>query len=955
MPPENEDILRPNDEGSEEQGRETAMSSQREDILKPGTDLFGYRVLEFVGEGAWSYVYKAQHPTLPMFIAVKQLKPEWTDDKDALQRFLREADIVASLRHPNVVRIYNRENDQATGMHYIFTEFADKGTLAARLEQSPEGLPVDEVLHVAMDICSGLEAVHRKGVVHRDIKPKNVLLCDVGEDRDIAKLSDFGIARAPTVAGGTVLPTTGVIGSLSYMSPEQLDEEIEVDHRSDLYSLGVSLYELLTGQVPFTGEVHDVFWAHMCLSPKPPRELRPDIPEPLQQIVLQALAKDREERYQSAADILEALRAIVDNSVRSDRRRKFQSFLEKGSIHLDEEDWEAAIEVFRQASLLEPENDRVAEGLRIAREEQKFSRLYELAGEYADAQNWEDAQEYLAQVVGYDPDYDGGRAREQLERATEELERERRQRNLGVKYHHGMGYFRKRQWARAIVHLEQVIAQDPEFEDAADRLREAHRYVNAQQLLEQAQHHREQREWRKVVDLLEEVEMLGLPHIDVADELKLAREKWAETRQEQQLAAWYDAGMAALEAGDLQQASTNFERIYARQPDYRDVADRLKKIEGELKLDLLFGQASEYEATCQWAEAIEVYREILDIERYNSRATSRLSRAHRCAAGRYEGALVSAAVRVQRWWDKRDRPVRAVLVGLLAVVVLASCVGVAMAAGLLPLTPTLTPTPTPTATTAEALVAIPPTATPTPTPTDTPSPTPTPTLAPTPTPTPSPIPTVTHVYSVGQWIVPDRTTRSPGTPFSVSWQLKGDTSGRWPEGSSLVFVGGDQMSGPDEQEISPLPASGEMVTVSLALVAPPSDGIYEGTWQIQDAEGNPISEPLLVNVRVYQPPSPTPPYPPPVLVQASIIKCNIIFGWDLPRDLAEDDWFAVRVGIGEPHSRVWVKEHEYTYTLPKEGEYVWEVAICRGDPSTHVCEELAVSERQTFEFEGCGE
>jgi hypothetical protein len=194
----------------------------------------------------------------------------------------------------------------------------------------------------------------------------------------------------------------------------------------------------------------------------------------------------------------------------------------------------------------------------------------------------------------------------------------------------------------------------------------------------------------------------------------------------------------------------------------------------------------------------------------------------------------------------------------------------------------------------------------------------------------------------------------PGTAFTESWGLRSPSPGRWPDGVRLVFVGGDQMSGREEQLNEPPLTSTETFTVSVDLVAPASDGEYEGTWQVQDAEGNPISEPLPVSVIVYKPPPPPPSYPPPELVEASILQCNVTFRWAWPRELAEDEWFAVRVGVGEPHSVAWVKEREYTYTLTEPGEYVWEVKVCRGDPATHVCEELVVSERKTFQFKGCG-
>jgi hypothetical protein len=192
-----------------------------------------------------------------------------------------------------------------------------------------------------------------------------------------------------------------------------------------------------------------------------------------------------------------------------------------------------------------------------------------------------------------------------------------------------------------------------------------------------------------------------------------------------------------------------------------------------------------------------------------------------------------------------------------------------------------------------------------------------------------------------------------GRRFIKSWALRNASSGPWPEGSRLVFVEGDQMGGPDEQEIAPLPTATETITVSVALVAPASAGEYEGIWRIEDADGDPISEEFHVVVVVYRPSPPTPP--PPQLTEWGIQRCNVTFKWNWSGTLAEHDWFAVRVGKGTepPHSVVWVKEREYIYVLSDSGEYSWEVAVCRGDPGTHACEQLAVSEGGIFSFGGC--
>ncbi|MDY7076987.1 MAG: protein kinase [Chloroflexota bacterium] len=757
--------------------------------LEPGTELFDYRVLECVGGGAWSYVYKAQDRKLPRLAAIKQLKPELVKDEKALKLFLREADIVARISHPNIVTIYDLEHDEEDDSHYIITEFSGEGTLADRLEESPEGLPIEQVIQWAMGICSGLEAAHRVGIIHRDIKPGNILLFNVGENQYIPKLSDFGIAGVPVLADVTVSPasdvvvppTAGMVGTFHYMSPEQWDEDVEIDQRSDLYSLGILLYELITGRVPFTGDVPEVFWAHMYVEPLPPREFRADIPEPLEEIVLQALRKDRKERYQSAADMHEALKAIVDTSIEDARQRRLQSLLEQGQSHLKDERWGAAINVLEQADILDPRNAWIMEKLKEARDQQKLDHLYDLGTQYLEKESWEEAREHLADVIALDPDYADGRAREQLEQATQELERERKRRDLEIRYRTGIGYFRKQQWALAVADLEWVVDQNPGFKDATARLVEAREYVHAEQLVERARRHREQGEWEDAVDLFEEVWFSRLPHLDVTDELELARDRLRDAKKQQELVTWYDEGMVQLAAGELEQAKASFEKITRRHSDYRDVTDQLEEIEKQFNLKRLSEQVSEHEAAGEWEQVIGVCSEILSIDPLNREASRCLERAQRRVdrtGGFYDIAAVTRA-----WWDDRDRRAKVALVRLFVVIALALCVVAASAAEWPPVLPFIAmETPTPTLTPINTLIPIStPTSTPTPTPTS-PTPTPTPTTAaPTPTPTPTtaaptptptPTPTPAPVTSV---IVPELVAPAQGSnnrsPVTFEWSV----------------------------------------------------------------------------------------------------------------------------------------------------------------------------------------
>ena len=208
-----------------------------------------------------------------------------------------------------------------------------QGTLDGLLRLHPAGLPVEQVVRLAIDVCNGLDAIHRRGIVHRDVKPSNILLFGLENEQVIAKVCDFGIARDMAIgpsAGDESVHTSGAVGSVSYMSPEQWDEEQPTSQRSDLYSLGIVLYELLVGRVPFRGELRQVMWDHTHVDPEPPSDIRPDIPEGLEQIILRALEKRPEARHASATEMRQALEALLDTTSPVEASATRQG---KGNVH----------------------------------------------------------------------------------------------------------------------------------------------------------------------------------------------------------------------------------------------------------------------------------------------------------------------------------------------------------------------------------------------------------------------------------------------------------------------------------------------------------------------------------------------------------------------------------------------------------------------------------------------
>jgi eukaryotic-like serine/threonine-protein kinase len=252
-----------------------------------------YRVIRRLGSGGMANVYLAEDEELGRRVAIKVLDDKHANDEQFIERFRREAKNAASLSHPNIVSIYDR--GEAEGTYYIAMEYIEGRTLKDLIvARGP--LPVERAVSYARQILGAVRFAHRKGIVHRDIKPHNVLVDTDGR----LKVTDFGIARAGT---SQMTEAGSIIGTAQYLSPEQA-RGAPVDQRSDLYSVGVVLNEMLTGSVPFTGDTPvEIAMKHISAVPKPPSTERPDVPDDLDLVVLRALAKDQRERFQTAEEM----------------------------------------------------------------------------------------------------------------------------------------------------------------------------------------------------------------------------------------------------------------------------------------------------------------------------------------------------------------------------------------------------------------------------------------------------------------------------------------------------------------------------------------------------------------------------------------------------------------------------------------------------------------------------
>ncbi len=252
-----------------------------------------YRIMRKLGSGGMADVYLAEDEELGRRVAIKILNDRYAPDEQFVERFRREAKNAAGLSHPNIVSIYDR--GEAEGTYYIAMEYLD-GRSLKELVVARGPLPIPDAIAATRQVLAALRFAHRKGVVHRDIKPHNVMADADGR----LKVTDFGIARA----GVSQMTEAGsIIGTAQYLSPEQA-RGAPVDQRSDLYSIGIVLYEMLTGQVPFTGESPvEIAMKHLSDTPRPPSLLRSDIPPDLDMVVLRALAKNPEDRFQTAEEM----------------------------------------------------------------------------------------------------------------------------------------------------------------------------------------------------------------------------------------------------------------------------------------------------------------------------------------------------------------------------------------------------------------------------------------------------------------------------------------------------------------------------------------------------------------------------------------------------------------------------------------------------------------------------
>ncbi|OQY26846.1 MAG: hypothetical protein B6243_13720 [Anaerolineaceae bacterium 4572_5.2] len=463
-----------------------------------GKTLGQFRITEAIGRGGMAAVYKAYQPSLDRYVAIKVLSAQHALTPDFSERFVREARAIAQLNHPNILPVidFGQEDD----LSYIVMKYVPAGTLKGKMGQPME---LETALRLLEGIAAALDHAHSRGILHRDVKPGNVLL----DENDWALLADFGLAKM--VSGSSELTGSGVgIGTPAYMSPEQC-QGMPVDVYTDIYALGIVLYEMVTGRLPFDADTPFAVVMKQISDPLPlPRSIRADLPEDVERIILKATAKTPQDRFETAGDLARALRAaitpdppttLLPNNARKKATPRLADLYTQALGYFYTEQWAKAIKTLETIVATQPnyEDGDAARRLEQSKEQVQLADLYTqaqraLSDEYSDAKKLHDSGQWQAVVGVWDhirnldanyPDTDGlltqAQSKLRQERAAEAAKRqaEGRARHLSDLYRRGLTHMAADEWQQAATLFAQIETMEPDYQETSGLLERARREI----------------------------------------------------------------------------------------------------------------------------------------------------------------------------------------------------------------------------------------------------------------------------------------------------------------------------------------------------------------------------------------------------------------------------------------------------------------------------------------------
>jgi serine/threonine protein kinase len=497
---------------------------------KKGELLFDrYDIIKKLGEGAWGTVYLAYDMRWKVKgpVAIKHLRPEIVQSNPrAIERFKRELKIIMkNLRGlPQVVNVYDFNNMDENNYFYIM-DYVGGGSLRDLLYKQSI-FPILDAIDMALDICGALEAIHRRDVIHNDLKPDNILMPEQRTER-LVMISDFGSASLVGSRGGL---STGMTGprTLYYSSPELLKEE-PVDKRSDLYAVGVMLYEMIVGEVPFFYEEGaDLVSRILNDPPTVPSSRRRSVSSALDGVILKVLEKYPGERYSSASEMMSALRKV--RTVEAQRHEKKQEFYKRGVSHLDTETWQAAIECFDKVKALDPNYKNVVQLLEKARRQGNLEVRYARAKASIKSAEWETAVIELEEIFRIEEDYRDAKAL---------LEKAKTQHRLAELYEEAMRCEQGGEWATAKDRYLQIVSIDSAYRDVLDKVAEAAKRIKLGDMQREVDEYLLEGELERAIRILEEI-------LRKEPEDREAMERLQEVRRQKEMWTFYTEGMRYL-------------------------------------------------------------------------------------------------------------------------------------------------------------------------------------------------------------------------------------------------------------------------------------------------------------------------------------------------------------------------------------------------------------------------
>ena len=489
-----------------------------------------YEVERELGRGGMAVVHLARDPLMKRQVAVKvmpRLSPEI--DTQFRVRFEREAQIIASLEHPSIVPVH--DFGYAEEQPFIVMRYMAGGSLEERIKN--QSVSPQETIRIFQQIAPAMDYAHHRGIIHRDLKPANILF----DSDNNAFVADFGVAKMSEAS--TALTGSGIIGTPAYMSPEQAMGKHALDGRSDVYSLGVVLFIMLTGKLPFEGDTPMSLAVAHIMEPVPNiLKLRPDLPGPYKELIERAMAKEREQRFETVSMMVAALEQAGQSA---------RKMAETAKVLLKQE---------------------------ISRDSPEDLEKIYLQGLSAFWLNrWEEARECFDAIIASDPDYKD---------VTSKLTEVEHRLQIVELSEQGKTAFDSGDWQAALTALNKLVKLDPSNEEAAKRLKEVQLKLQVTALYAEAKQLHEARQWQAVINLFAQLETITPKVDDPQGLLPGARKALAEEKRDERLRTLYSNALHAMNAGKWEEAQQLFQKIEIEAPNYGDTKQLLARVQAEI-------------------------------------------------------------------------------------------------------------------------------------------------------------------------------------------------------------------------------------------------------------------------------------------------------------------------------------------------------------------------------------